>query len=262
VDRPLFLPRRKLGVVQAASSLVRGRAEQLVVLSPWDVPIVLGMHEAEAQPGLGVPDNVGQPVRGMPLVHYEAVEDSDEPRPRRKGAQQGDNAADAVAAEHRGQVAEAGDEDDTRKLDPLEREPLGNAADNRGSETVSEEDDATRRDACHVDGPIDDCRRIGDQPVLARHTSGVAKAAIVDGNQMVRGCVSQRMVRAWPDCLCDVTCILSSVSACSQDMRGKGEQRARGDEPHGLLPVSMASRGTCDTSCTYSKEPSGPQDLA
>jgi hypothetical protein len=105
------------------------------------------------------------------------------------------------------------------------------AASDCRAEALAEKDDAIGRDTCGLDDKVDDSGGILDESVLGGRAGGVTVAAVVDGEDVIRRCVSQGVVAVWATTLGDVAGVLHNVSAM---VSGREEN----DEHHALWFVS------------------------
>lgn len=98
-DGPLFFPSIEFGFVKNSYCLLCCCSEQFVVLGPGNISIILGMDQVDSQPCLGVSNNIGQSISGMPLVDNEAVKIAHQPGPDTEGRENGKDTGNAVTHE-------------------------------------------------------------------------------------------------------------------------------------------------------------------
>ena len=193
------------------------RPEEPVTLDTRDVHIVPGVDEREPQARVRALDHAGQPLRRQPLFVDARLEHPGPEGYPLERPEDGDQSGDAVAREHGGQAAEAGDEDDPGELDPVAGARLGCPACHSGSETLAEDEHPLCRHAGDVDHPFHGGHGIEDEALFGGRARGVSEAPVVDGDDVVRGCVGEGVVGVGSPTLGDVPgvlCALDGPSAC------------------------------------------------
>jgi hypothetical protein len=153
-----------------------------------NIPVVLGMNQEKPQfptPGLDNPRSVRPPGSRLPLIGQEAHEPLETARPSLQWAEHWHPAGDGVPGKHFGQTAEGGDEDDPGKIDTGARVPLRDGRGHGGAEALADDDDARWRHAGRADGEVDERGAVGDYTLLGGRAGRLAKATVVDGEDVI-----------------------------------------------------------------------------
>jgi hypothetical protein len=198
--------------VDPQSGLCRS-LEELVALGAGNVGVILGGDNHQPQPLLRQAHKPLQPIDRMPFVPDAPLQEAHQGREAGEGTKDREDAADAVAAQHLGEGAEAGDEHDAAKFYTLGGVMLRDAASDCRAEALAEKDDAIGRDTGGLDDKVDDRGGILDESMLGGRAGGVAIASVVNGEDVVRRGVSQGVVAVWATALGDVACVLHTMSA-------------------------------------------------
>lgn len=162
MNRPLLLPSGKFSVAQQTVSLGSGSSEEFIVLRPRDIPVIPGMDHRQSESLLGVPHDICDAIRRVPLIHDEPVEEARKRGYKYKRSKDGDDSKDAVSPDQGGQVSKSSEENNAGKFDPFSGVHLAYATSYGCSEAMAKDDDATCRNASDICCPLDQCRRISD----------------------------------------------------------------------------------------------------